>query len=105
MVTRGVDFAIKFALKVNYKKYHIFYIILTLVLGLIISQCRSIYLIYFLTLIYGVLTGIKNSTITKINTSNKEYEPYCFIEEERSQVIGGTLGLIVSQFIYDINPF
>lgn len=39
-----------------------------------------------------------------MNTQNKEYEPYCFIEEERSQVIGGTLGLLASQFIYDISP-
>ena len=39
-----------------------------------------------------------------MNTQNKEYEPYCFIEEERSQVIGGTLGLLVSQFIYDLSP-
>ena len=39
-----------------------------------------------------------------MNTQNKEYEPYCFIEEERAQVIGGTLGLLVSQFLYDINP-
>lgn len=43
--------------------------------------------------------------MTKLNTQNKEYEPYCFIEEERAAVIGSTLGLLISQFIYDINPF
>ena len=44
--------------------------------------------IYLFTLISGTLSGIKYSSRTKMNTQNKEYEPYCFIEEERSQVIG-----------------
>jgi len=39
-----------------------------------------------------------------MNTQNKDFEPYCFIEEERSNVIGGTLGLLISQIIYDISP-
>ena len=51
-------------------------------LGFIISQCRSVNTIYLFTLISGILSGIKYSSITKINTQNKEYEPYCFIEEE-----------------------
>lgn len=104
LISRGFNPVIKFALKVDYKKYHIFHLIAFLVLGIIISQCRSVYTIYFFTLISGTLSGIKYSSITKMNTQNKEYEPYCFIEEERSQVIGGTLGLLVSQFIYDLNP-
>jgi len=103
LVARGYEPIAKFALKINYKKYHIFHLLLFLILGIIISSCRSVYTIYLFTLILGVLYGIKHSTITKLNTQNKEYEPYCFIEEERSQVIGGTLGLIVSQFIYDLN--
>lgn len=104
LISRGFNPIAKFALKVDYKKYHIFHLIAFLVLGIVISQCRSVYTIYFFTLISGTLSGIKYSSITKMNTQNKEYEPYCFIEEERSQVIGGTLGLLVSQFIYDMNP-
>ena len=104
LISRGFNFLARFALKVDYKKYHIFHLISFLILGFIIAQCRSVYTIYFFTLVSGFLSGIKYSTITKINTQNKEYEPYCFIEEERAQVIGGTIGLIVSQFIYDISP-
>lgn len=104
LISRGFKPIVKLALKVDYKKYHIFHLIAFLILGIIISQCRSVYTIYFFTLISGTLSGIKYSSITKMNTQNKEYEPYCFIEEERSQVIGGTLGLLVSQFIYDISP-
>lgn len=104
LLSRGIDPIAKFALKLDYKKYHIFHLIVFLILCIIISQCKSVYSIYFFTLISGTLSGIKYSTITKLDTQNKEYEPYCFIEEERSQVIGGTLGLLVSQFIYDLNP-
>lgn len=104
LISRGVKFLVKLALKVDYKKYHIFHLIAFLILGVIISQCRSVYTIYLFTLILGTLSGIKYSSITKMNTQNKEYEPYCFIEEERSQVIGGTLGLLVSQFVYDLSP-
>lgn len=103
LISRGFNPIVKFALKVDYKKYHIFHLIAFLTLCIIISQCRSVYTIYLFTLISGVLSGLKHSSITKMNTQNKEYEPYCFIEEERAQVIGGTLGLIISQFIYDIN--
>ena len=99
LVTRGLKSISKLAIKVDYKKYHIFHLIAFLILGLVISQCKSVYTIYLFTFISGTLTGIKFSSITKLNTQNKEYESYCFIEEERSQVIGGTLGLLVSQFI------
>lgn len=104
LLSRGFNPFVKFALRLDYKKYHIFHLIVFLILGLIISRCRSVYTIYLFTLISGTLSGIKYSSITKMNTQNKEYEPYCFIEEERSQVIGGTLGLLVSQFIYDLSP-
>lgn len=104
LISRGFNPIVKFALKVDYKKYHIFHLITFLILCLIISQCRNVFLLYFFTLIAGVLNGIKFSTITKMNTQNKDYEPYCFMEEERSNVIGGTLGLLISQFIYDISP-
>lgn len=104
LISRGFKSMAELALKVDYKKYHIFHLIAFLCLGLIISQCRSVYTIYLFTFISGILSGIKYSSITKMNTQNKQYEPYCFMEEERSQVIGGTLGLLVSQLIYDINP-
>lgn len=103
LISRGFKPIIKLALNLDYKKYHIFHLIAFLTLGIIISQCRSVYTIYLFALISGTLSGIKYSSVTKINTQNKEYEPYCFIEEERSQVIGGTLGLLVSQFVYDLN--
>lgn len=104
LISRGIDSIAKLALKVDYKKYHIFHLITFLILCLIISQCRNIFTLYLFTLIAGVLNGIKFSTKTKMNTQNKNYEAYCFIEEERSNVIGGTLGLLTSQFIYDVNP-
>ncbi len=104
LLSRGIDSIAKLALKVDYKKYHIFHLIIFLILCLVISQCRNVFTLYFFTLIAGILNGIKFSSITKMNTQNKEYEPYCFIEEERSNVIGGTLGLLISQLIYDISP-
>lgn len=103
LVSRGFKPIARLSLSLNYKKYHIFHLIAFLSLGIIISQCRSVYTIYLFTIISGILTGIKHSTITKLNTTNKEFESYCFIEEERSQVIGGVLGLIISQYIYDYN--
>ena len=104
LISRGFKPLVQFALKVNYKKYHIFHLIAFLSLCIIISRCRSVYTIYLFTILSGILSGVKYSSVTKINTQNKEYEPYCFIEEERSNVIGGTLGLLTSQFIYDLNP-
>ena len=80
LISRGFNPIVKFALKVDYKKYHIFHLIAFLTLGIIISQCRSVYTIYFFTLISGTLSGIKYSSITNMNTQNKEYEAYCFIE-------------------------
>ena len=104
LLSRGIDSIAKLALKVDYKKYHIFHLIIFLILCLVISQCRNVFTLYFFTLVAGILNGIKFSSITKMNTQNKDYEPYCFIEEERSNVIGGTLGLLISQMIYDISP-
>ena len=49
LISRGFNPIVKFALKVDYKKYHIFHLIVFLVLGIIISQCRSVYTIYFFT--------------------------------------------------------
>lgn len=103
LISRGFKPIAKLSLGLDYKKYHIFHLIAFLSLGIIISQCKSVYTIYLFTIISGILTGIKHSTITKLNTTNKEFESYCFIEEERSQVIGGVLGLIISQYIYDYN--
>lgn len=103
IISRGFKFIVKLAIKVNYKKFHLFYLVALSFLCVSISQCSSVFLIYFLTLILGILTGINNSCITKINTSNEEYESYCFIEEEKSWVFGATLGLVISQIIYDIS--
>lgn len=102
--SRGITSLIKLAIKLDYKKYHIFYLFSFLTLCFIISQCKSVYTIYLFTFIAGIILGIKHLSVTKINTQNKKYESYCFIEEERSQVIGGTLGLLTSQIVYDINP-
>lgn len=104
LISRGIDSIAKLALKIDYKKYHIFHLVTFLILCIIISQCRNVFTLYLFTLIAGVLNGIKFSSITKMNTQNEDYEPYCFIEEERSNVIGGTLGLLISQIIYDISP-
>lgn len=104
MLSRGFKKIMNIAVKINYKKYYLIYILISTILFFIISQSHSIYIIYFLTIILGFLSGINNSCITKIDTSNKEYEPYCLMEEERSSVIGATLGLIVSQILYDIHP-
>lgn len=104
LISRGIAPIAKLALRLDYKKYHIFHLIIFIILCIVISQCRSVFTLYFFTLIAGVLNGIKFSSITKMNTQNKDYEPYCFIEEERSNVIGGTLGLLISQIIYDISP-
>lgn len=104
LISRGFRSVVQLALKVNYKKYHIFHFIVFLILGIIVCQCRSVYTIYTFIMLAGFLTGIKDSSVTKLNTSNKEYESYCFMEEERAKVIGRTLGLIVSQYVYDISP-
>lgn len=104
LISRGIDSIAKLALRIDYKKYHIFHLVTFLILCIIISQCRNVFTLYLFTLIAGVLNGIKFSSITKMNTQNEDYEPYCFIEEERSNVIGGTLGLLISQIIYDISP-
>ena len=69
----------------------------------IISQSHNIIIIYLFTTILGFLSGINDSCVTRINTSNEKYESYCLIEEERSSVIGATIGLVVSQILYDLN--
>lgn len=102
--SRAFRVVVEQALKIDYKKYHLFYLLIFMILCLIISQCNNVYTIYIFTLISGVLTGLNNSCITKLNTQNPEYESFCFVEEERSFTIGATLGLIVSQVFYDISP-
>lgn len=104
LTSRSFPKVTEYAIIVNYKIYHIFYTVMFICLCLIIASCRNIYTIYLFTILLGLIKGIKNSSLTKLNTQNKEYEPFCFIEEERSSVIGGTLGLIISQFIYDLSP-
>lgn len=104
MLSRGFKSMTKIALKVDYKKMHIFHFVSFTVLALIISQCRSVYSIYLFTIIAGVITGIKSSSATKLSTSSREYESYCLVEEERFSIVGLTLGYVVSQFVYDISP-
>ena len=71
LISRGFNPIVKFAIKVDYKKYHIFHLITFLLLGIIISQCNSVYSIYLFTIILGFLSGIQASSVTKLNTSNK----------------------------------
>ena len=41
LISRGFNPIVKFALKVDYKKYHIFHLLVFLILCIIISHCRS----------------------------------------------------------------
>ena len=104
MLSRGFKRIMNIAVKINYKKYYLIYILFSTILFLLISQSHNIFIIYLLTIILGFLSGVNDSCVTKIDTSNEEYEPYCLMEEERSSVIGATIGLIVSQILYDIHP-
>ena len=104
MLSRGFKKIINIAINTNYKRYHLIYLLIISLIFLIISQSHNIVIIYSLTIILGFLSGINDSCVTRINTSNKKYEAYCLIEEERSSVIGATLGLIVSQ-IKSINIY
>ena len=103
MISRGFKFIFKIALNIDYKKFHIFYLFTFLIMCFLLTKCESVYTIYPLVIIMGFISGTNESCKTAINTSNEEYESYCFIEEERANVIGVTLGLIVGQFIYDFN--
>ena len=104
MLSRGFKKIINIAISINYKKYHLIYLLIISFIFLIISQSHSVIIVYFFTILLGFLSGINDSCVTRINTSNIKYESYCLVEEERSSVIGATLGLIVSQIIYDLNP-
>ncbi len=104
MISRAMPALVEFASKVNYKKYHIFHLISFTLLGFMLTIFKDVYIIYFLTIIMGILTGMKYTSSTRLSVSNKKYESYCFVEEERSTVVGGTLGLLMSQSIYEISP-
>ena len=104
MLSRGFKKIINIAINTNYKKYHLIYLLVMSLIFIIISQSHNIIIIYLFTIILGFISGINDSCVTRINTSNKQYESYCLIEEERSSVIGATLGLIISQILYDFNP-
>ncbi len=104
MLSRGLKKFINIAININYKKYYLCYLLVTGLIFLIISQSHNIIIIYLFTILLGFLSGISDSCITRINTSNEKYESYCLVEEEKSSVIGATIGLIVSQLLYDINP-
>lgn len=104
MFSRGFKKIINLAINTNYKKYHLTYLLIMSLIFFIISQSHNIIIIYLSTTILGFLSGINDSCVTRINTSNEKYESYCLIEEERSSVIGATIGLVVSQILYDLNP-
>ena len=104
MLSRGFKKLINIAINTNYKKYHLTYLLVISLIFLIISQSHNIIIIYLFTILLGFLSGINDSCVTRIDTSNKKYESYCLIEEERSSVIGATIGLIISQILYDLNP-
>lgn len=103
LLSRTITKSLEFSIRVNFKKYHLFYIITFSIISIIITTLSNIYLIYILSLLLGFITGIRRSSILNFNTSNYDYESYLFMEEERSQVIGGTIGLILSQTLFDIN--
>lgn len=104
MISRCFKKVIEFSVKVDIKKYYLFFLVFYLLCAIIISFLKNYYVIYIIIFVMGFFKGIKNSAFTKICTQNSEYESACLIEEERSSVLGGTFGLIVSQFIYDISP-
>lgn len=103
LLSRTINKLLIFSIKINFKLYHFIYIISFSIISIIICIINNYYLIYILTFILGLLTGIRRSSILNFNSSNKEYEMNCFIEEERSQVIGSFIGLVLGQFLYDIN--
>lgn len=92
MLSRGFKKLINIAINTNYKKYHLTYLLVISLIFLIISQSHNIIIIYLFTILLGFLSGINDSCVTRIDTSNKKYESYCLIEEERSSVIGATIG-------------
>ena len=103
LLSRTINKALDFSIKINFKKYHLIYIISFSIISIIITLSNNVILIYLLTFILGLLTGIRRSSVLNFNTSNNKYESKLFMEEERSQVIGASIGLILSQLLYDIN--
>ena len=103
LLSRTINKVLDFSIKINFKKYHLIYIISFSIISIIITLSNNIILIYLLTFILGLLTGIRRSSVLNFNTSNNNYESKLFMEEERSQVIGASIGLILSQLLYDIN--
>ncbi len=103
LLSRTINKVLDFSIKINFKKYHSIYIISFSIISIIITLSNNIILIYLLTFILGLLTGIRRSSVLNFNTSNNNYESKLFMEEERSQVIGASIGLILSQLLYDIN--
>lgn len=104
MLSRGFKKIINIAINTNYKKYHLTYLLIISLIFFIISQSHNVVIIYLFTILLGFLAGINDSCVTRIDTSNKQYESYCLVEEERSSVIGATIGLVVGQILYDLNP-
>lgn len=104
LFSRSIKGILEIALKMDYKKNYYFSIITSIALCLILSQCRDVYTIYLFTIIFGFITGINNSSITRLCTSNNDYESHFLFEQERAFTIGATAGLIISQLVYDFSP-
>ena len=95
---------IKLSFTSSYKTTHLLFVCLTALLGFVLMQCTTIWSIYPITFLLGALTGFQNSCVTSLSTQNPRYEPYCLIYWERSVAIGGVMGYVLSQILYDISP-
>lgn len=104
VLSRVIEPISKISLKVNYRSYSIFFIVSFAILSVLLSQCTTLYTIYPLTLVLGVIYGVWAACLNKLDTSNTEYQSHCLYEDEKFNMVGCVAGLLVSQFIYDINP-
>ena len=73
MLSRGFKKIQKIAININYKKYYLIYILTSTILFILISQSTNLFTIYLFTILLGFLSGINDSFINKIDTSNSEY--------------------------------
>lgn len=94
----------KLSVKVNFKYCNIVHIIIFLALAFAITQCRTVWSIYPIVIVMGIVTGIKYGACLKLYTQNKKLESVCLVCDERSFALGSIFGLLVSQIVYDINP-
>ena len=60
MLSRGFKKIINIAISINYKKYHLIYLLIISLIFLIISQIHSVIIVYFFTILLGFLSGIND---------------------------------------------